>query len=153
MWESSYRLISIAFVAFLCGLFLGRWTVNPEIHQPTSQQGKQIILSKDQRVSEVLQATRRPIAEEDLQVIRPPIAENEQQSDDRIRVLPDGLAPQLSPMDEARFREGVKADMELTLTRQGVPKQDIENFIEGRQAKQEDPPLVVPSKDGLLGNR
>jgi hypothetical protein len=153
------RLITVAVAAFLFGLYLGRWTLNPEIRQSASPKEGQIIhavkdrggsdrsptpwnfiTAKDLKTEYIDQPSRNvkiKVSEEfESQEIVIPAIENEPDPD-----------KSLEPIGEARSPEEMKGVIAFSLAREGFSRQEIHEMTEGLivpEEREEPPPPPLP---------
>lgn len=149
-------LIIVAVAAFLFGLSLGRWTLNPEIHKPATQRGKQLVSLNDRGGSEVLQTAKSPVTERkqqsrDLPIVVP-VEKGAPQHDESALLWQEAENEDpragMDTVGEVPSLEEVIADLAFSFAQQGIPAREIEVMIEGLRPMQEEPPppLSLPGE-------
>lgn len=138
------RLITVAVAAFLFGLYVGRWTVNPDIRLSASPKEGQIVSVKDRGGSDRLRTPWDFITANDLKtdyVEQPygqifPSKEIEFREID-IPAIDNEPDPEksLEPTGEALAPERMKEVLAFSLAREGFSHQEINEMTEG---------LIVP---------
>lgn len=150
------RLIIVAVAAFLIGLLLGRWTLNPEIRQSASPKEGQIVSVKDREGSDRLRTAWDFITANDLktayveQSYRQIFPSQELESRE-IELPPIENEPDpeksLEPTGEALSPERMKDVLAFSLAREGFSHQEINEMSEGLIVPEAPPPLP-PLPDG-----
>jgi hypothetical protein len=147
------RLIIVAVAAFLFGLFLGRWTVNPELFPSASQKEGQIVSVKDREGSDRLRTPWDFITANDLKTayVEQPYGQifPSQELESReieIPAIDNEPDPEksLDPTGEALAPERMKEVMAFSLAREGFSHQEIDGMTEGLIVPEAPPPPPLP---------
>jgi hypothetical protein len=147
------KLIIVAVAAFLFGLFLGRWTVNPELLPSAIPKEGQLVSVKDRGGADRSRTPWDFITANDLKTAYVeqsygqifPSNELEPQKIE-IPAIEDEPDPEksLEPTGEALSPERMKEVMAFSLAREGFSHQEINKMTEGLIVPEAPPPPPLP---------
>lgn len=157
MKKLHYKVIVVALVVLLCGFFVGRWTFDPELQQPTGQEAKQISSGPKQftmgqgtpdpegsKKPKSIASDRAPRGQDEMisgqregseisQSTESPVSEKGERPPELIPVLPHGMAlfdDEILALMEIE-NEDMRLEVAKTLRISGVPEHEVRELAEG----------------------